>query len=66
MIRQLYRKPFDSDPERDLVRGLVTYFGEGRISARIQLMRMLKSEEFYDKRLRYKTPEDMARELYIC
>ena len=27
-------------------------------------MKMLKSEEFFDKRLRHKTPEDMARELY--
>src|SRR5580698_1130741 len=64
MIRQLYRRLFDRDPEREVLRGLITYFGEGRISARIQLMRMLKSEEFYDKRLRHKTPEDMARELY--
>jgi Phycobilisome Linker polypeptide len=64
LVRQLYRKLFDREPEREVLRGLVTYLGEGRISVRIQLMRMLKSEEFYDKRLRHKTPEDMARELY--
>jgi hypothetical protein len=64
MVQKLYRDLFDRDPERDVLRGLVGYLAEGRISARIQVMKMLKSEEFYDKRLRHKTPEDMARELY--
>jgi hypothetical protein len=64
MVKQLYRDLFGREPERDVLRGLVTYFGEGRLSARTQMMRMLKSDEFYDKRLRGKTPEEMARELY--
>ena len=64
MVQKLYRDLFDRDPERDVLRGLVGYLVEGRISARMQVMKMLKSEEFYDKRLRHKTPEDMARELY--
>jgi len=64
MVKQLYRDLFAREPEREVLRGLVTYFGEGRLSARTQLMRMLKSDEFYDKRLRHKTPEQMARELY--
>ena len=64
MVKQLYHDLFGREPERDVLRGLVTYFGEGRLSARTQLMRMLKSDEFYDKRLRNKTPEVMARELY--
>jgi hypothetical protein len=64
MVKQLYRDLFGREPEREVLRGLVTYFGEGRLSARTQLMRMLKSDEFYDKRLRNKTPEEMARALY--
>jgi len=64
MVKQLYRDLFAREPEREVMRGLVTYFGEGRLSARTQLLRMLKSDEFYDKRLRNKTPEEMARELY--
>src|SRR5690349_14963710 len=64
VIQKLYRDLFDREPERDVVRGLVGYLAEGRISARMQVMKMLKSEEFFDKRLRHKTPEDMARELY--
>jgi len=64
MVQKLYRDLFDREPERDVLRGLVGYLTEGRISARTQVMKMLKSEEFYDKRLRHKTPEDMARELY--
>ena len=64
MVKQLYRDLFGREPERDVLRGLVTYFGEGRLSARTQMMRMLKSDEFYDKRLRGKTPEEMAGELY--
>jgi len=64
MVKQLYRDLFAREPEREVMRGLVTYFGEGRLSARTQLLRMLKSDEFFDKRLRNKTPEEMARELY--
>ena len=64
MVQQLYRELFDRDAERDVLRGVVTYLTEGRISVRMQVMRMLKSEEFFDKRLRHKTPEDMAKELY--
>jgi hypothetical protein len=64
MVKELYRDLFGREPEREVLRGLVTYFGEGRLSARTQLLRMLKSDEFYDKRLRNKTPEEMARELY--
>ncbi len=64
MVKQLYRDLFGREPEREVLRGLVTYLGEGRLSARTQLLRMLKSDEFYDKRLRNKTPEEMARELY--
>jgi phycobilisome rod-core linker protein len=64
MVRQLYRDLFRRDPEPDVLRGLTAYFAEGRISVRIQLMRMLKSEEFFDKRLREATPEKIARELY--
>lgn len=66
VVQKLYRDLFDRDPERDVLRGLVGYLAEGRISARMQVMKMLKSEEFFDKRLRHKTPEDMARELYRC
>ena len=64
IVQQLYRELFDRDAERDVLRGVVTYLTEGRISVRMQVMRMLKSEEFFDKRLRHKTPEDMAKELY--
>jgi hypothetical protein len=64
MVKQLYRDLFGREPEREVLRGLVTYLGEGRLSARTQLLRMLKSDEFYDKRLRNKTPEEMARALY--
>ena len=64
MVKQLYHDLFGREPEREVLRGLVTYFGEGRLSARTQLLRMLKSDEFYDKRLRNKTPEEMARALY--
>jgi hypothetical protein len=64
MVRRLYRDLFRRDPEPDVVRGLVTYFAEGRVSARIQLMRMLKSDEFFDKRLRHATPVGIAQELY--
>src|SRR6516164_8652716 len=64
MVKQLYRDLFAREPEREVLRGLVTYFGEGRLSVRTQLLRMLKSDEFYDKRLRNKTPEEMARSLY--
>jgi Phycobilisome Linker polypeptide len=64
MVKQLYRDLFGREPEREVLRGLVTYFGEGRLSTRTQLLRMLKSDEFYDKRLRNKTPEEMARALY--
>jgi hypothetical protein len=64
MVRQLYRDLFRRDPEPDVLRGLTAYFAEGRISARIQLMRMLKSEEFFDKRLRQARPEKIAKELY--
>jgi phycobilisome rod-core linker protein len=64
MVRRLYRDLFRRDPEPDVVRGLVSYFAEGRVSARIQLMRMLKSDEFFDKRLRHATPEGIAQELY--
>jgi hypothetical protein len=66
MVKQLYRDLFGREPEHEVLRGLVTYFGEGRLSARTQLMRMMKSDEFHDKRLRNKTPEEMARELYRC
>ena len=66
VVQKLYRDLFDRDPERDVLRGLVGYLAEGRISARMQTMKMLKSEEFFDKRLRHKTPEDMAKELYRC
>jgi hypothetical protein len=66
MVKQLYRDLFAREPEREVLRGLVTYFGEGRLSARTQLLQMLKSDEFYDKRLRDKVPEEMARELYRC
>lgn len=64
MIRELYRILFDRDPEVTVLDGLVDYFSRGRISARTQLMTMLKSEEFFDKRLRHKTPEEVAAELY--
>jgi hypothetical protein len=64
LIQQLYRELFDREPEREVLRGVVNYLTEGRISIRMQVMRMLKSEKFFDKRLRHKTPEDMARELY--
>ena len=64
MVKQLYRDLFGREPEREVLRGLITYFGEGRLSVRTQLMRMLKSDEFYDKRLRNKTSEEMARALY--
>jgi hypothetical protein len=64
MVKQLYRDLFGREPEREVLRGLVTYLGEGRLSARTQLLRMLKSDEFYDKRLRNKTPEEMSRALY--
>jgi hypothetical protein len=64
MVKQLYRDLFGREPEREVLRGLVTYLGEGRLSARTQVLRMLKSDEFYDKRLRNKTPEEIARELY--
>jgi phycobilisome rod-core linker protein len=66
MVKQLYTDLFNRAPERDVLRGLVEYLADGRISVRVQIMRMLKSEEFFDKRLRHKTPEDMARELYRC
>jgi hypothetical protein len=64
VVQQLYRDLFDREPEREVLRGLVGYLAEGRVSVRMQAMKMLKSEEFFDKRLRHKTPEDMARELY--
>ena len=64
MVKQLYRDLFAREPEREVLRGLVTYLGEGRLSARTQLLRMLKSDEFYDKRLRNKTSEEMAQALY--
>jgi hypothetical protein len=64
MVRRLYRDLLRRDPEPDILCGLATYFAEGRVSARIQLMRMLKSDEFFDKRLREATPEGIARELY--
>jgi hypothetical protein len=64
LISELYSRLFERAPERDVLRGLAGYFAEGRVSVRIQLMRMLKSEEFFDKRLRDKTPQDMAAELY--
>ena len=63
MVKQLYTDLFNRAPERDVLRGLVEYLADGRISVRVQVMRMLKSEEFFDKRLRHKTPEDMARAL---
>ena len=65
VVQQLYRDLFDREPERDVLRGLVEYLAEGRVSVRMQAMKMLKSEEFFDKRLRHKTPEDMARELIV-
>jgi hypothetical protein len=64
MIQHLYKTLFDREPEPEVLNGLIRYFEEGRVSARTQLMSMLKSEEFFDKRLRHKTPEDMAAELY--
>jgi hypothetical protein len=64
MVRRLYRELFGRDPEPEVLRGLVNYFAEGRISARVQLMRMLKSDEFFDKRLREATPQTIAHELY--
>jgi hypothetical protein len=64
MVRRLYSDLFRRDPEPEVLRGLVNYFAEGRISARVQLMRMLKSDEFFDKRLREATPQTMAHELY--
>lgn len=64
MVRHLYTALFDREPEEEVLAGLINYFDDGMISARIQLMTMLKSEEFFDKRLRHKTPEEMAAELY--
>lgn len=64
MVRRLYRDLLGRDPEPDVLRGLVSYFSDGRISPRIQLMRMLKSDEFFDKRLRQAPPEKIAREPY--
>jgi hypothetical protein len=64
LILLLYRQLFDRAPERDVLLGLTDYFAKGRVSVRMQLMRMLKSEEFFDKRLRHKTPEEIAGQLY--
>jgi hypothetical protein len=64
MIQHLYTTLFDREPEEEVLEGLIAYFGDGKLSARIQLMTMLKSEEFFDKRLRHKTPEEIAAELY--
>ena len=64
MVRKLYRDLFRREPEADVLRGLVSYFAEGRISARTQLMRMLKSDEFFDKHLREAAPETIAQQLY--
>jgi hypothetical protein len=64
MVRRLCRDLLGREPEADVLRGLVSYFAEGRISARIQLMRMLKSDEFFDKRLRQASSEKIGQELY--
>jgi phycobilisome linker polypeptide len=64
MVQRLYRHLFEREPERDILNGLVAYFTEGRLSVRTQVMRMLKSDEFFDKRLRGKAPPEIAKELY--
>ena len=64
LIQQLYRRLFERTAEPAVLRGLIAYLVEGRVSVRTQFMSMLKSEEFFDKKLRGKTPEDMAKELY--
>jgi Phycobilisome Linker polypeptide len=66
LIHQLYRSVFERPPEPTVLRGLIAYLTEGRVSVRMQFMRMLKSDEFFDKNLRGKTPEGVARELYRC
>jgi hypothetical protein len=64
LVQQLYHQLFGRQPERDVSRGLVAGFMEGRVSVRVQLMTMLKSEEFFAKRLQDKTPEEIALILY--
>lgn len=64
MIRALYKSLFDREPEREVFDGLAEYFAEGRLSVRTQVMRMIKSDEFFDKQLRGKTPEEVAGLLY--
>jgi hypothetical protein len=64
LVRTMYKEVFGREPEPEILKGLTAYFAAGRISVRIQLARMLKSDEFFDKRLRGKTPGEMALELY--
>ena len=65
MVKNLYQHLFSRDPEADVLAGLTHYFAEGRLSCRIQLMRMMKSEEYFDKYVKEKSPQDVGRRLYI-
>lgn len=64
IIEHLYQKLLCRPPEPENLHGLVAYFGAGKISARTQFLTMLKSEEFFDKRLRDKPLEEVAAVLY--
>jgi hypothetical protein len=64
LIRDLYMTLLGRDVEPEVLRGLVAYFVAGKMSARTQFLQMIKSEEFFDKRLRDRTPEEVVTMLY--
>jgi hypothetical protein len=63
-VETLYTKLLGRAPEPAIRRGLVDYFTEGRLSVRMQLTKMVKSEEFFDKQLRDKSHVDAANIMY--
>lgn len=64
LVDQMYKQVLGRPPEPQVAQGLVNYLQSGKTSARIQFTFMVKSEEFYDKRLRDRTPPEMTATLY--
>ena len=64
LVQAIYKHCFDREPDAANAKGLVEYLVTGKKSVRMILAGFLKSEEFFDKRLRDKKPEDLAEILY--
>jgi Phycobilisome Linker polypeptide len=64
LIQQLYRNVLEIEVEARVLRDLVSQLVQGKVSVRVQLLRIIKSDAFFEKHLRGRSPEDMASVLY--